>query len=105
MQALKYDYGKEPEMVRVINTVDGIQKAIGGFFEVYRLSDDVALLCDGDGRLKQLPFTMSAVLPNYGLTSFCGPVLIVGLRRGNFVNLPEEKVNHIKQCIEYHHPI
>ena len=105
MKVLKYEPGKEPALVNVTNTVNGIQKAIGGFFEIYRMSDDVALLCDGEGRIKRLPFTASVVIPSLGLTSFCGPMLIVGLYKGNFTSLPEEQVNHIKQCIAYHHPI
>ena len=67
--------GEDPRMVRIENTVKGIQKLIGGHFQAITFlgNDDVVLLCDDDGKLKGLE-------PNFWFENdiIVGPVLFVG---------------------------
>ena len=67
--------GEDPAPVRFENTVKGIQSLIGGHFQAlpYRLSEEVWLLCDEEGKLKGLK-------PNFMIRSdiIVGPALFVG---------------------------
>lgn len=47
---LKVEPGKSPETVTMPNTLDAMQKMVGGYIEVLPLSD-VCLVCNEDGKL------------------------------------------------------
>ena len=46
---LKVEPGKSPETVTMPNTLDAMQKMVGGYIEVLPLSD-VCLVCNEDGK-------------------------------------------------------
>ena len=50
---LKVEPGKSPETVTMPNTLDAMQKMVGGYIEVLPLSD-VCLVCNEDGKLMGL---------------------------------------------------
>ena len=50
---LKVEPGKSPETVTMPNTLDAMQKMVGGYIEVLPLSD-VSLVCNEDGKLMGL---------------------------------------------------
>lgn len=67
--------GEDPVPVRFENSVKAIQSLIGGYFQAipYRLGEDIWLLCDVDGKYKNLD-------PNFMFQGdiFVGPVLFLG---------------------------
>ena len=50
---LKVEPGKIPEAVTIPNTLDAMQKMVGGYIEVIPLND-VCLVCNEDGKLMGL---------------------------------------------------
>lgn len=50
LTVLKVEPGKPPEEVTMPNTLEAMQKMVGGFIEVVYL-DDVCLVCNEEGKL------------------------------------------------------
>ena len=50
---LKVEPGKVPETVTIPNTLDAMQRVVGGFLEIIQLND-VCLVCNEEGKLMGL---------------------------------------------------
>ena len=83
--------GKTPILIEVENTLEALQKAVGGYIESVTVEDDVCILCDEEGRLKGLPMTMI-----YKGIDFVGPVLFVGVKGEDFCSIPDDYVEMIQ---------
>lgn len=46
---------KEPCPAEVENTLEGLQKAVGGYIETVYLEDYIVLVCNEEGKLLGLP--------------------------------------------------
>ena len=67
------------------NSLEGFQKAVGGYIEVHPFNDNLVVVCDEDGRLKKLPYSVTINRINY-----CGTVVIAATdRSGEFTELEE----------------
>ena len=57
IEVLMVEPGKEPKIVKLDNTLDGLQKAVSigasyqGLIEILPLGDDVCILCNEEGKL------------------------------------------------------
>lgn len=47
--------GKPPELTEIYNWAEPMQEVVGGYFEVHTLSDEFDLICNEEGRLRNLP--------------------------------------------------
>lgn len=57
------------------NTLDAMQDEIGGYIETVGYSRHCVLVCDEDGRLKDLPYNTTIAG-----TKYVGPVFFVGIQ-------------------------
>ena len=82
MIAIKIEPGKGPVSVDIENSLESLQKQVGGYIEVMHFAHDVALICDEEGKLKGKPY-------NFGFCGevFVGTVLIVGVDGEEFCSL------------------
>lgn len=56
MRVLKIEPGKKPEVLEIGNGLEEMQKLVGGFIQVlYPFDDPVALICNEEGKLLDLP--------------------------------------------------
>lgn len=79
---------KEPNLAEVENTLEGLQKAVGGYIETLCLEDYVVLVCNEEGKLMGLPGNRSL-----GNDIIAGTFLVVGSNDdGEFVSLTEDKI-------------
>ena len=85
---------KEPELKDIGCTLKDMQDVVGGYIEsVYPWTDNVALVCDEEAKLK-------GSLPNRALRNkdgdvydiICGTFFIAGLGEEDFTDVPEELV-------------
>ncbi len=53
--ALLFEVGKYPRMVEIDHGLEGLQNAVGGYIEQCSLFDEVAIICDDDGKIKGKP--------------------------------------------------
>ena len=70
--------GEVPKIEAITADFATYQQICGGYVEDFRLSDDVILLCDEEGRLKQKPYCF-----NWGRVKFFGDVIFVGYETVN----------------------
>ena len=52
MKAIIKEVGKEPKVIDIDNTLEALQKAVGGYIEAVNVGGNVIMLCDEEGRLK-----------------------------------------------------
>ena len=57
MRILIVEPDRHPRMAEIPHTLEAMQQTVGGYIEItYPWEDPVALVCDEEGLLKQLPF-------------------------------------------------
>ena len=83
--------GKDPNVTTITNDLEGIQKAVGGFFEVVRFWDNIVLVCNDNGKFEGLPYNFTFYGDRIvGPVFFCGETL--GEDGGEFCDLTEEQI-------------
>ncbi len=87
IKAVYFRVGKDPELGEMTNSVEGMQKAIGGgYVQTINIGiERMILLCDEEGLIKELPY-------NRGLR---GDWLIVGTEEEEFISLSDEQTEWI----------
>lgn len=87
---IKYP-GEDPRQWNVPNTLEGLQAIVGGYIEVVRLFEDMAVICDEEGRLKGLPYNCEVC----GV-DFVGTILFVGTNEDEFKDIPVDGLDEFK---------
>lgn len=87
MKVIWKEPGKAFEVREVENTLEALQKAVGGYIETFTFAEDACVICDEEGRLKGKPYNCEI-----WTVDFCGTILIVGVDGEEFTDVPEEAV-------------
>ena len=86
MKVIRKHPGQMPEVIDVENDGDAIRYELGGFIEAVTIAEDLAILCDEDGRFKNKA-------PNIAFKAlgvdFVGTILIVGVDGEEFCDVPK----------------
>ena len=76
-----------PRIAEIPHTLEAMQQTVGGYIEITSpWRDPVALVCDEEGLLKQLPFNR-LVAPQ---SAIFGPFFLCGIGEEDLTDLPEE---------------
>ena len=94
MLAIIKQPGKPAKRIEIDNTLEALQKAVGGYIETVSIFKDVTLICNEEGQLTGLPYNMDFL----GI-QFVGPVLGVGCAGDEFRSLKDEEVTIIMRRI------
>ena len=78
----------------ISNELVAFQKAVGGYIETFRLTDDITVVCDEEGRLKEKEYCFS-----WGRVAFCGTCLFVGVSGDQFTDLPYDTMEDFYRAI------
>lgn len=90
MRAMKYEPGKPAELIDIENELKPLQDAVGGYIETARLTNELLIITDEEGRLK-------GKTPNrWGLV---GTFLVVGDGGEEFRGLTDFEVNFLKRKV------
>lgn len=75
--------GKQPRHVNISDTLENLQRTVGGYIETVTVSADLVVICDDEGRLKGKPHccTICGV-------DFVGTVILCGIDGDEFADLP-----------------
>lgn len=85
------DPGEQPIVANIPNTLEALQKAVGGFIETVDRSDTLALLCNEEGLLMGLPYNHTLFeMP------FVGPIVAVGVDGEEFVSLTPDQIQFLR---------
>lgn len=88
--------GNETEEKEIDNTLEELQKIVGGYIEVIPLQNEIGsnlnIVCNEEGKLIGLPL-------NRALDSdiLCGTFVVVKSDEDNFVSLTDDEVKYIKE--------
>lgn len=84
---------EEPKLMNIENTLEAKQKLVDGLIEVVRISDDILLVCNEEGKLENLQ-------PNlmFDYDYIAGDCFFVGddYNNGNFKSLTDEQIEEVK---------
>lgn len=85
---------EEVEVKEVENTLEELQSEVDGYIETLYLGNGYIIICNEEGKLRQLPFT--AVVTN-GIKQepLVGNILICKVDEENFISLSEEDIKLI----------
>ena len=74
---------KEPYVTNISDTLENMQKTVGGHIEVFSLSPDFAIICNEEGKLLGME-------PNFriGGQYFAGTCFVVGTKDEEFCDCP-----------------
>ena len=77
--------GESPYVTWISNTLENLQKIVGGYIETVTVADDAVIICDEEGRLKRKDFNCMIC----GV-AFVGTIIICGISGDDFGNIPIE---------------
>lgn len=82
MKAIYKAPGEVPQIIDIENTLEALQVAVGGYIETLTFASDACLICNEEGRLREMPYNVDFL----GAQIF-GPILIVGYEDDKFTDL------------------
>ena len=94
MTVLKVFPGKLPETVVLPDTLEDLQKAVGGYIEVIHPFDDSAcIICNEEGKLNGLPLNRALTDDSGKITDIiAGAFLVAGVSDEGFSSLSAEQI-------------
>ena len=91
MRVMSKEPGKGWKVAEIENTLEALQRGVGGKLEAVTLASDACVLCHEEGRLLGMPYNTTIC----GV-SFVGPLLIVGIAGEDFAGLTEQQVDRLR---------
>lgn len=84
-----------PYVTNISNTLENLQRIVGGYIETAMVFSDAVVICNEEGRLLGLPENQSLFL-----SGFCGNCLICGVDANgeDFTSLPEQACKELLQA-------
>ena len=87
MKILIVEPERHPRIAEIPHTLEAMQQTVGGYIEItYPWRDPVALVCDEEGMMKQLPFNR-LVAPQ---SAIFGTFFLCGIDEEDLTDMPEE---------------
>lgn len=83
MRVIVKEPGKSAVDELVPNTLEALQKLVGGYIETVTIASDAVVICNEEGRLRGLPENCEVC----GVP-FCGTIVIAGIRGEEFADVP-----------------
>ena len=85
------DPGERPIVASIPNTLETLQKAVGGHIETVTIASDLVLICNEEGLIMGLPYNHTACeLP------LVGPIVAVGVDGEEFVSLTPNQIQSLR---------
>lgn len=92
----------KPREVREISGLEEMQAIVGGYIQaVYPFRDEVALVCNEEGKNLGLPINRP-LTDNHGLPydMICGTFFLAGVGTEDFVSLTEDQLRQYKEMYD-----
>ena len=93
IRALIKEPGKVGRIEEIPNTLEDLQKLVGGYIETFTFASDAVVICNEEGRLKNLPYNC-----DFCGVSFVGTIIFAGVDGEEFSDAPDvlEKIINFK---------
>ena len=76
--------GEAPEFITIDNTLEALQAEVGGYIETITIAEDVVIICDEEGKLKEKPHNCRL----FWSLDLVGTIVFAGRRGTRFSNVP-----------------
>lgn len=83
--------GRDPEFRTVNNTLEAMQILVKGYIEVLTVSNDMVIVCNEEGHLRNMPFNREM----FGISLY-GPIVLVGTEGEDFTDVPVEDLIEVE---------
>lgn len=105
IKVLKVEPDKAPELIEMPNELEAMQAIVGGYIEVFPLADDVAIVCNEEGKINGLQLNRPIYHNGRIVEIIAGTFFITGddISIGEFVSLTEEQIAQYKE--QFHSPV
>ena len=101
MKVLVIESGKQPVVKEIGNTLKDMQRMVGGYIQAYYpWMDEVAIICNDEGKIMGLPLNRPLFNDDGELIDFiAGTFFICGapVDSGTFTDMPEDLIEHYTQ--------
>lgn len=99
MKVLKITAGKA-EPIEMKHTLGAMQDLVGGSIEVvYPFDDEVALVCNEEGKIDNLPVSIALATEEGVYDAIAGTCFLCGLGEEDFIGLSEDLIRKYMQLI------
>ena len=94
IKVLKVAPDKAPELIEMKNELEAMQAIVGGYIEVYPLADNVAIVCNEEGKINGLELNRPIYRHGKIIEIIAGTFFIAGddISIGEFVSLTDEQI-------------
>ena len=92
MRILMKEPGKGIHSMVIPKELKMLQELVGGYIEVYTISEDVAIICNEEEKLLGLPYNCTICGEQ-----FAGNILFVGVDGEDFTDVPESLIRMIAE--------
>ena len=75
--------GGKPRHVHVENSLENLQKIVGGYIETVTIAEDAVIICNEEGRLLGMPYCCTICE-----VDFVGPVILAGVSGEDLADWP-----------------
>ena len=98
MKVLVVEIGQQPMMKEIEGSLRSMQEIVGGYIQAYYpWMDEVAIICNDEGKIMGLPFNRP-IFGEHGelVDIIAGTFFVCGapMDSGTFTDLPEELIEH-----------
>ena len=99
IKVLKVEPDKTPELIEMPNELEAMQSIIGGYIEVYPLAENVAIVCNEEGKMTGMQLNRPIFHNGKIVEIIAGTFFIAGddISIGEFVSLTEEQIAQYTQ--------
>ena len=104
MKVLVIEPGKQPVVKEIGNTLKDMQRMVGGYIQAYYpWMDEVAIICNDEGKIMGLPLNRS-IFGEHGelVDIIAGTFFICGapMDSGKLTDLPEDLIEHYTRMFQ-----
>ena len=72
-----------PQLIKIPNRLSSLQLVVGGYIETVTIASDLVIICNEEGRIKDLPYNCSIC----GV-DFYGTIILCGFDGEEFADVP-----------------
>lgn len=94
MKILLKEPNKPFEVKEIENNLETLQQLVGGYIEVVPYKDNIAIICDEEGKLKGKEINIS-----FSYDVIVGNCLFVGTDEEDFISLTDKQIEEIIEGI------
>lgn len=93
----------EPQIKEIEPGLKSLQKEVGGFIQaIYPYADPVALICNEEGKINELPLNRAVYDDDKNMTDIiAGTFLITGLGEDSFASLDKDLIKKYADMFRY----